>query len=171
MTDKPTPTRGVGQRRGGLGRGLAALIPTGPDEGPRLTSAAADVVLGDGSSSVAPIGGAAPSSPDLDDAGAVYREIPPTEIEPNPQQPRTAFDDEALAELVHSIREFGLMQPIVCGGSPSRGAMCATSSSWASAGGGRVRRPASSESPRSSARRRTATCSGTPSWRTSTACS
>ncbi|GAA2060213.1 ParB/RepB/Spo0J family partition protein [Williamsia deligens] len=51
--------------------------------------------------------------PPVDDAGAVYREIPPAEIEPNPQQPRTAFDDEALAELVHSIREFGLMQPIV----------------------------------------------------------
>lgn len=34
------------QRRGGLGRGLAALIPTGPDEGPRLGSDAADVILG-----------------------------------------------------------------------------------------------------------------------------
>ncbi|WP_299569632.1 ParB/RepB/Spo0J family partition protein [uncultured Williamsia sp.] len=111
MTDKPTPTRGAGQRRGGLGRGLAALIPTGPDEGPRLTSAAADVVLGDGSSSTP--GGAPSATPDLDEAGAVYREIPPTQIEPNPQQPRTAFDDEALAELIHSIREFGLMQPIV----------------------------------------------------------
>ncbi|GAA1878607.1 ParB/RepB/Spo0J family partition protein [Williamsia serinedens] len=113
MTDKPTPTRAAGQRRGGLGRGLAALIPTGPDEGPRLTSAAADVVLGDGSSSASARNDAPPSTPELDEAGAVYREIPPAEIEPNPQQPRTAFDDEALAELVHSIREFGLMQPIV----------------------------------------------------------
>ena len=34
-------------------------------------------------------------------------------IEPNPKQPRQVFDGEALAELVHSIREFGLMQPIV----------------------------------------------------------
>ena len=32
---------------------------------------------------------------------------------PNPQQPRTQFDDEALTELEHSIREFGLLQPIV----------------------------------------------------------
>jgi ParB family transcriptional regulator, chromosome partitioning protein len=47
------------------------------------------------------------------DIGAVYREIDPTLIEPNPRQPRQVFDDEALAELVHSIREFGLMQPIV----------------------------------------------------------
>ena len=45
--------------------------------------------------------------------GAVYREIDPSAIEPNPRQPRQVFDEEALAELVHSIREFGLMQPIV----------------------------------------------------------
>ncbi|MBV9352548.1 MAG: ParB/RepB/Spo0J family partition protein, partial [Mycobacterium sp.] len=45
--------------------------------------------------------------------GAVYREIDPALIERNPRQPRQVFDDEALAELVHSIREFGLMQPIV----------------------------------------------------------
>ena len=40
--------------------------------------------------------------------GAVYREIEPSAIEPNPRQPRQVFDEEALAELVHSIREFGL---------------------------------------------------------------
>ena len=34
------------QRKGGLGRGLAALIPTGPDEGPRLGNDAADLILG-----------------------------------------------------------------------------------------------------------------------------
>jgi ParB family chromosome partitioning protein len=45
--------------------------------------------------------------------GAVYREIDPGIIERNPRQPRQVFDDEALAELVHSIQEFGLMQPIV----------------------------------------------------------
>ena len=47
------------------------------------------------------------------DIGAVYREIDPGLIEPNPRQPRQVFDEEALSELVHSIREFGLMQPIV----------------------------------------------------------
>ena len=57
--------------------------------------------------------GGAPPVPDTDDVGAVYREIDPAAIEPNPRQPRQVFDDEALAELVHSIREFGLMQPIV----------------------------------------------------------
>jgi ParB family chromosome partitioning protein len=45
--------------------------------------------------------------------GAVYREIAPSQIDPNPRQPRQVFDEEALSELVHSIREFGLMQPIV----------------------------------------------------------
>ncbi|MGY4708408.1 ParB/RepB/Spo0J family partition protein [Mycolicibacterium sp. CBM1] len=87
--------------KGGLGRGLASLIPTGPaDGGPRMGEAAADVVIGGGVI-------------DADAVGAVYREIDPSAIEPNPRQPRQVFDEEALAELVHSIREFGLMQPIV----------------------------------------------------------
>lgn len=98
------PTR----KRSGLGRGLASLIPTGPGEGeqsglsPRMGDAAADVVIGGPSN-----GNAA------GDVGAVYREIDPSSIEPNPRQPRQVFDEEALGELVHSIREFGLMQPIV----------------------------------------------------------
>ncbi len=96
------------RKKGGLGRGLASLIPTGPAEGdsgpatlgPRMGDAAADVL----------IGGPAPG---VSAMGAVYREISPADIEPNPRQPRQVFDDEALAELVHSIREFGLLQPIV----------------------------------------------------------
>ena len=95
------------KRKGGLGRGLASLIPTGPsDGGPRLGEAAADVVIG---GSV----GYAAASAAAEDIGAVYREIAPSEIEPNPRQPRQVFDEDALAELVHSIRAFGLMQPIV----------------------------------------------------------
>ena len=103
------------RKRSGLGRGLASLIPTGPaDEGdpssfgPRMGAAAADVVLG----------GPAPATEpeEQNPAGAVYREIDPAQIEPNPRQPRQVFDEEALAELVHSIREFGLMQPIVVRG-------------------------------------------------------
>jgi ParB family transcriptional regulator, chromosome partitioning protein len=97
------PTR----KKSGLGRGLASLIPTGPADGEavvpghRMGDAAADVVLG-GGRAVAAV-----------DVGAVYREIDPSAIDPNPRQPRQVFDEEALAELVHSIREFGLMQPIV----------------------------------------------------------
>src|SRR5277367_7182368 len=98
------------RRKGGLGRGLASLIPTGPADdsdasrlGPRMGDAAADVVLGGPPAAAAGSAG----------IGAVYREIDPSLIEPNPRQPRQVFDEEALAELVHSIREFGLMQPIV----------------------------------------------------------
>jgi ParB family chromosome partitioning protein len=46
-------------------------------------------------------------------AGAVYREVRLDGIRPNPRQPRTVFDEDALAELEHSVREFGLLQPIV----------------------------------------------------------
>ncbi|WP_168702604.1 ParB/RepB/Spo0J family partition protein [Gordonia paraffinivorans] len=115
--------RDTATRRGGLGRGLAALIPTGPTEdqsnAPRLGNAAADVVIG--AKSATANGAAAPTTDaptattplSAEETGAVYREIPPAEIQPNPKQPRTVFDDEQMAELVHSIREFGLMQPIV----------------------------------------------------------
>ncbi|MBB2989025.1 ParB family chromosome partitioning protein [Mycolicibacterium iranicum] len=105
-------------KRSGLGRGLASLIPTGPAEsgqpatlGPKMGGAAADVLLG---------GAPSPAPPDeaTNPAGAVYREIPPSQIDPNPRQPRQVFDEEALAELVHSIREFGLMQPIVVRATP-----------------------------------------------------
>ena len=96
------------QKRTGLGRGLASLIPTGPADdqavvpGHRMGDAAADVLMG-----------GAPPAADTNSIGAVYKEIDPSAIEPNPRQPRQVFDEEALSELVHSIREFGLMQPIV----------------------------------------------------------
>jgi ParB family chromosome partitioning protein len=96
------------RKRSGLGRGLASLIPTGPEDtnsasmGHRMGDAAAAVVLG--------------GAPEQSAVGAVYREIAPSAIERNPRQPRQVFDEEALAELVHSIREFGLMQPIVVRG-------------------------------------------------------
>ena len=121
-------------RKGGLGRGLAALIPSGPTpSSPRLGDGAADVILGgtkgaraNGLPTIPPAAQAQKSGKDrLDrrdtpetgpgstDVGATYREIPLGQIIPNPHQPRTVFDEDALAELVHSIREFGLMQPIV----------------------------------------------------------
>src|SRR5690606_18418123 len=45
--------------------------------------------------------------------GARLRELPVGQISPNPRQPRQVFDEEAMAELVHSIKEIGLLQPIV----------------------------------------------------------
>ncbi|MEU4708960.1 ParB/RepB/Spo0J family partition protein [Nocardia salmonicida] len=113
-------------KKGGLGRGLAALIPTGPAVAPGLSSAAASVI---GINPIGPQPAEAflhrvpdaepeaepePAESDLvSPGGAVYREVPAELIEPNPKQPRQVFEEDALAELVHSIREFGLMQPIV----------------------------------------------------------
>lgn len=42
-----------------------------------------------------------------------FGEIDVELIEPNPRQPRTVFDEDQLAELVHSIREIGVLQPVV----------------------------------------------------------
>jgi ParB family chromosome partitioning protein len=83
------------QRKGGLGRGLAALIPTAPAD-----NRADDSVP-------------APDALAHRVVGAAYQEVPITAIMPNPRQPRQVFDEDALAELAHSIREFGLLQPIV----------------------------------------------------------
>ena len=114
------------ERRGGLGRGLAALIPTGPPDPADAAVArsgvgnrAADVVIGQRSAATrtAPRATSRPDdAPEVDAgsvAGAVYREVRVDGIRANPRQPRTVFDEEALAELEHSVREFGLLQPIV----------------------------------------------------------
>ncbi|RAS68090.1 chromosome segregation DNA-binding protein [Lentzea atacamensis] len=91
------------QRKGGLGRGLAALIPQGPPPGAPSTIRPA--AAGNGSSTKPqPVG---------EVAGAVYREIAVTAIKTNPKQPRQVFDQDAIDELSFSIKEFGLMQPIV----------------------------------------------------------
>lgn len=89
------------ERKGGLGRGLAALIPT---TAPGAFDPAPQFAGQPSSNSGAAENGV---------MGSVYREIPIDAVEPNPQQPRKNFDEEALAELAHSIREFGLLQPIV----------------------------------------------------------
>ena len=99
------------RRKGGLGRGLASLIPTGPAEGETEQPRLGGQRIGDATADV--LMGGPPAAGDATDIGAVYREIDPALIVPNPRQPRQVFDDEALSELVHSIREFGLMQPIV----------------------------------------------------------
>lgn len=52
------------------------------------------------------------AAPTLKD-GSSYEEIPLDQISPNPQQPRTVFDEDDLAELADSIKEFGVLQPIV----------------------------------------------------------
>jgi ParB family transcriptional regulator, chromosome partitioning protein len=99
----------MSERKGGLGRGLAALIPQGPagetDSAVKLPKPPVRSAL---SKTPAP-----PPEPSGTVAGAVYRELPVESIHANPKQPRQVFDEDALSELEHSIREFGLMQPIV----------------------------------------------------------
>ncbi|NCT91474.1 ParB/RepB/Spo0J family partition protein [Cellulomonas sp. APG4] len=53
--------------------------------------------------------------------GAHFAELPVDAIQPNPRQPRTVFDEEALAELVGSIREIGVLQPVVVRKVPGSG--------------------------------------------------
>jgi ParB family chromosome partitioning protein len=106
------------ERRGGLGRGLAALIPTGPaappngEAAPAGARAGTETARGEATKDWFAANGEVKSHAG-EVAGAVYREVPVSAIKPNPKQPRQVFDEEALAELEHSIREFGLMQPIV----------------------------------------------------------
>ena len=84
--------------QGGLGRGLGALIPTGPPPVDRPVDRPVDPVDDR-------------TQPQV--GGARFAELPLDAIRPNPSQPRVAFDEEALAELVTSIREVGLLQPVV----------------------------------------------------------
>jgi ParB family transcriptional regulator, chromosome partitioning protein len=46
-------------------------------------------------------------------AGAYFAELPVTAISANSRQPRQVFEEEAMAELVHSVKEVGLLQPVV----------------------------------------------------------
>ena len=132
MTEQGKP------RRGGLGRGLGALIPTAPPDAlaPGTDAEAAVsrettpestlVAAGTSSHGVTTVrdapthagGGVAPVAPDDAPApqpvpGATFAELPVAEIHANTKQPRQVFDEDALAELTHSIREFGVLQPVV----------------------------------------------------------
>ncbi|MEJ7634667.1 ParB/RepB/Spo0J family partition protein [Aeromicrobium sp.] len=73
--------------RRGLGRGLESLIPSSPAE--------------------------AKASGLEEIAGARFAEIPLDQIVANPRQPRQVFDEDHMSELVHSIKEVGLLQPVV----------------------------------------------------------
>jgi ParB family transcriptional regulator, chromosome partitioning protein len=86
-------------KRTGLGRGIGALIPTGDD-------------------SQRPVDVFFPTGPDAPQAllavpGARLANLSPDDIVPNAKQPRSEFRQEELDELVVSIREIGVLQPIV----------------------------------------------------------
>ena len=110
--------------RRGLGRGLGSLIPSAPIETGSAASAFAEGVP---ATSAAPapfertsqgFGGPSaahsPARPELVPVeGAYFAELPVEKIHANHAQPRTVFDETDMAELVHSVREIGILQPIV----------------------------------------------------------
>ena len=97
-------------KRTGLGRGIGALIPTS-DQATRPV----DVFFPDNSAGA--LGGAlavAEREPDLVAVpGARLANLSPADIVPNRVQPRVEFDRDALDELIASIREVGVLQPVV----------------------------------------------------------
>ncbi len=111
MTSTKNPRRG-------LGRGLGSLIPTAPATAQEGVDAPGAEVRADGAPATYAddSGGQGPTQgagvPTMV-AGAYFAELPPSRIRPNHAQPRQVFDEEAMAELVHSISEVGLLQPIV----------------------------------------------------------
>jgi ParB family chromosome partitioning protein len=100
----------MAQKRTGLGRGIGALIPTAPTQGDRPVDVFFPSTEAPGTLLAVP--------------GASLANIEVGAIRPNPQQPRREFRQEELDELIHSVREFGVLQPIVVRplASPEKGA-------------------------------------------------
>ena len=91
--DSPAPDSPSSGNGSGAGRGSAAG---------RRSAAANDVEL-------------------VEVPGARFAEIAVTDIHPNRKQPRSVFDEDDMAELVHSVREIGVLQPIVVRASTEQG--------------------------------------------------
>lgn len=110
-------------KRRGLGRGLGALIPSssGDETGNSLPTRPVDLFFPEpkGRKPAAAPARAAKKAPVaelpelVEVPGATFMELPVGEIHPNRKQPRTVFDEDDMAELVHSVREIGVLQPIV----------------------------------------------------------
>ncbi|GLJ80308.1 ParB/RepB/Spo0J family partition protein [Microbacterium imperiale] len=102
-------------KRTGLGRGIGALIPTSEQSEARPVD-----VFFPGAKVTTPAGAEDAVADTASDAadlvavpGTALIQVDPHDIVPNPRQPRTHFDNDDLAELVHSVREFGVLQPVV----------------------------------------------------------
>lgn len=102
----------MAQQKRGLGKGLGALIPTGPMPGTGPSAGSAQATPASG-----PAGPAGINAPAVGHGGSVggayFQELPIEAVSPNPRQPREVFDEEALEELADSIKEVGLLQPVV----------------------------------------------------------
>jgi ParB family transcriptional regulator, chromosome partitioning protein len=88
------------RRRGGLGRGLEALIPSSPQE-----DREPEAQKPDQESAVTEVSG--------EPSGPTFEQLSIDRIDPNPRQPREAFDEELLHDLTVSIEAVGVLQPIV----------------------------------------------------------
>ncbi len=103
------------QQRRGLGKGLGALIPaavgTGAGTGEAESAAQTRSAFTPDQRAAAAADDGATGAPPI--AGAYFEEVATGSITPNPRQPRRTFDEEALDELASSIREVGLLQPVV----------------------------------------------------------
>ena len=91
----------AGRRTGGLGKGLDALIPNkagGPSKEPAKKTRSA-VVKKD--------------KPTEKDSPAAERLVKISSVEPNLNQPRRHFDEDALLELSESIKQYGVLQPLL----------------------------------------------------------
>ena len=101
-------------KRTGLGRGIGALIPGGEDS---TRARPVDVFFPESdtqqTTAVAVVEQAASAEGLVTVPGAHLARLDPNDILPNAHQPRSVFDPDDLAELVHSVREFGVLQPIV----------------------------------------------------------
>ncbi len=100
-------------KRTGLGRGIGALIPQTPAGEGEVPAARPVDVFFPGNSTKADAPAESTEQELVAVPGARLITVNPKDLVPNPRQPRTVFDPEDLAELVHSVREFGVLQPIV----------------------------------------------------------
>ena len=104
----------------GLGRGLGALIPTEAAEAAPERERPHDMFFSDTTTMTIPTVAEVSEDGELVPVpGASFAHIDPASVVPNPRQPRTVFDEEALAELVGSIKEIGVLQPIVVRPNPA----------------------------------------------------
>jgi ParB family chromosome partitioning protein len=90
-------------RRSGLGKGLSSLIPTAEGGGSGLQEAATLI------------------------------DVPVGDVDPNPHQPRVHFDEESLGELAASIRQLGVLQPILVRPAEGRYELIAGERRWRAA--------------------------------------
>ena len=107
----------MADRRRGLGKGLGALIPEDTSEPKAGTSTPAgpvDLLKGQDTASQQGLSHGRGQDIDLLDVpGVSFQEIKLSAIKPNQQQPRQVFDSDDLDQLAASIKEVGLLQPIV----------------------------------------------------------